>query len=97
MLEPDGETCPPHNIVANPDIDMLMSVHEWNTEPQICVIFGAEDVARYQFLCRARFKIGNRTFLGEGITEEQHISAVNGTIIHPNNVLLLSLTTSNHI
>ncbi|XP_013701043.1 uncharacterized protein LOC106404957 [Brassica napus] len=77
MLEPDGETCPPHNIVANPDIDMLMSVHEWNTEPQICVIFGAEDVARYQFLCRAPFKIGNRTFLGEGITEEQHISAVN--------------------
>ncbi|CAN7032660.1 unnamed protein product [Brassica oleracea var. botrytis] len=76
MLEPDGETSPPHNIVANADIDMLMSIHEWNTEPQLCLIFGAEDVARYQFICRAPFKIGNRTFLAEGITEEQHISAI---------------------
>ncbi|KAF2576449.1 hypothetical protein F2Q70_00005417 [Brassica cretica] len=76
MLEPDGETSPPHNIVANADIDMLMSIHEWNTEPQLCLIFGAEDVARYQFICRAPFKIGNRTFLAEGITGEQHISAI---------------------
>ncbi|KAF3513815.1 hypothetical protein F2Q69_00000633 [Brassica cretica] len=50
MLEPDGETSPPHNIVANADIDMLMSIHEWNTEPQLCLIFGAEDVASGQAL-----------------------------------------------
>ncbi|CAF1745401.1 hypothetical protein Bca4012_043833 [Brassica carinata] len=77
MVEPEGETGPPHNIVAKPDLEMVMSVHEWNTEPQLCVIFGAEDVAKYEFISRTPFKIGNRSFLGEGKTEEQHMSDIN--------------------
>ncbi|CAN7030277.1 unnamed protein product [Brassica rapa subsp. trilocularis] len=40
MLEPDGETSPPHTIRTNADIDMLMSIHEWNTEPKLCIVFG---------------------------------------------------------
>lgn len=31
MLEPDGETCPPHSILTTTDVEMLMSVHKWNT------------------------------------------------------------------
>ncbi|KAL0730052.1 hypothetical protein Bca4012_026145 [Brassica carinata] len=75
MLEPDGDTCAPHNGVA--DVEMLMSVHAWDTEPTLSVIFGAEDVTKYQFICRAPIKIGNRTFLGDGITEEEHMSTIN--------------------
>ncbi|KAL0731984.1 hypothetical protein Bca4012_028078 [Brassica carinata] len=57
---------------------MMMSVHEWTTEVTLCVTYGAEDVARYGFLCRAPFKIGQRTYLGEGVTEEQHLASING-------------------
>lgn len=79
MLEPDGDTCPPQNIESSADIEMLMSVHEWNTEPRLCVMFGAEDVARYQFVCRTPFKIGRWSFLSNGVTEEEHMALVRGT------------------
>ncbi|KAL0741015.1 hypothetical protein Bca4012_082528 [Brassica carinata] len=36
------------------------------------VTSGPELVAKYQFLCRSPFKIGDWSFLGEGVTEEQH-------------------------
>lgn len=78
MLEPDGETWPPHNLNSNADVDMMMSVHEWNVEPRLCVIFGAEDVATYQFRCRRPFTTGSSTFLAEGVTEEQHMALVLG-------------------
>ncbi|KAF3608893.1 hypothetical protein DY000_02047462 [Brassica cretica] len=80
MVEPEGQTSPPHNIVAKTDVEMLLRVHDWNTEPQLCVIFGAEAVAKYQCICRTPFKIGNRYFLGEGITEEQHMSSINDMV-----------------
>ncbi|CAN6970411.1 unnamed protein product [Brassica rapa subsp. trilocularis] len=55
---------------------MMISVHEWNTEPRLCVIFGAEEVATYQFRCRSPFTIGTRNFLADGVTEEQHEAVV---------------------
>ncbi|XP_018450294.2 uncharacterized protein LOC108821798 [Raphanus sativus] len=76
MLEPEGATSPPQNIVTNADVKMMICVHEWNTEPRLCVIFGAEDVATYQFRCRSPFAIGRRHFLGDGVTEEQHMALV---------------------
>lgn len=78
MLEPDGENCPPHTIRTNADIDMLMSVHEWNTEPKICILFGPQEVAKYHYICRSPFTIGRFSFLGEGVTEEQHLGRING-------------------
>ncbi|KAL0712698.1 hypothetical protein Bca4012_019676 [Brassica carinata] len=77
MLEPEGETWPPHNIVTKADVETMLSVHEWNTEPRLCIIYGAEEVATYQFRCRAPFTIGRFTFLGEGVTEEQHLAIIN--------------------
>lgn len=81
MLEPEGATSPPQNIVTNADVKMMICVHEWNTEPRLCVIFGAEDVATYQFRCRSPFAIGRRHFLGDGVTEEQHMALVLGIYI----------------
>lgn len=78
MLEPEGETLPPQNIFTTADVETMMSVHEWNTEPRICLIYGAEEVATYQFRCRAPFTIGRFTFLGEGMTEEEHLAMING-------------------
>lgn len=79
MVEPDGATNPPpQNILTTADVEMMICVHEWNTEPRLCVIFGAEEVATYQFRCRSPFTIGRRHFLGEGVSEEQHMAAILG-------------------
>ncbi|CAH8382653.1 unnamed protein product [Eruca vesicaria subsp. sativa] len=76
MLKPNGETWPPHNILTNADLDMMMTMHEGDVAPHICVIFGAEDVATFHFRCRAPFTIGTLNFLGEGGTEEEHMALV---------------------
>ncbi|CAH8332776.1 unnamed protein product [Eruca vesicaria subsp. sativa] len=76
MLEPDSDTCPPHKIVTNSDVEMVMSVQDFNTQPRLCIIFGAQDVSRYQFICREPFTIGAITFLGDGITKEEHLFAI---------------------
>lgn len=80
MVEEDGETSPPHIIRTNTDIDMLMSVHEWNTEPKLCIVIGPQEVAKYHYICRNPFSIGRLSFLGEGVTEEQHLARINGKI-----------------
>ncbi|KAH0904077.1 hypothetical protein HID58_043580 [Brassica napus] len=69
---------PTQNILTTAEVEMMICVHEWNTEPRLCVIFGAEEVATYQFRCRSPFTIGRRHFLGDGVTEEQHMAAVLG-------------------
>ncbi|KAG2298308.1 hypothetical protein Bca52824_034780 [Brassica carinata] len=76
VVAPDGDVIPPQNIFSNADIEMMMNMHEWNTEPKLCIIYGAEAVARYQFICRSPFTIGDRTFLGEGINEEDHLTSI---------------------
>ncbi|KAL0700790.1 hypothetical protein Bca4012_056912 [Brassica carinata] len=78
VVAPDGDVIPPQNIFSNADIEMMMNMHEWNTEPKLCIIYGAEAVARYQFICRSPFTIGDRTFLGEGINEEDHLTSIKG-------------------
>ncbi|CAN6882141.1 uncharacterized protein LOC125587842 [Brassica napus] len=80
LLEPDGETCPPHNIKTTSDIQLLLSVHSWNTDPTLCVIIGAEAVAKYDFICRAPFTIGAKKFLADGITEEEHLASIRDLI-----------------
>ncbi|CAF2083036.1 unnamed protein product [Brassica napus] len=48
------------------------------TEPVVYVTSGPEPVAKYQFLCRYPFTIGEKTYLEEGVTEEQHRQAIRG-------------------
>lgn len=76
---------------------MMICVHEWNTEPRLCVIFGAEDVATYQFRCRSPFTIGRRHFLDDSVTEEQHMAVVLGIHFFHftwNNTSLIEIETS---
>uniref|UniRef100_M4ENB8 Uncharacterized protein n=1 Tax=Brassica campestris TaxID=3711 RepID=M4ENB8_BRACM len=45
---------------------------------------GPEPVAKYQFLCRYPFTIGEKTYLEEGVTEEQHRQAIRDLVgAHP--------------
>ncbi|KAL0681539.1 hypothetical protein Bca4012_048386 [Brassica carinata] len=71
---------PPLNIVSNTNVEIMMGAHEWNTKPKLCLIIGAEEVARYQFVCRTTFTIGDRTFLTDGVSEEQHLVTINEII-----------------
>ncbi|CAH8384362.1 unnamed protein product [Eruca vesicaria subsp. sativa] len=63
-------------MLSTTDAELLMSVHEWNTYPELYLVFRAEDVAKYQFICRAPFTIGRFRFLGDGVTEEQHMATI---------------------
>lgn len=58
MAGPDEDTIPPQNVDTNVDVEIAMGVHQWNTEPKLCVIIGAEEVARYQSICRTTFTVG---------------------------------------
>lgn len=72
MLLPETGHSQPTNIATNHDVEVMMGVHEWTNELTLCVVHGALNVAKYQFICRSPFKIGERLFLGVGVTEEQH-------------------------
>nr|VDD03474.1 unnamed protein product [Brassica rapa] len=62
----------------------LRTLSEQTENPDFAEIFrvqtrsssGPEPVAKYQFLCRYPFTIGEKTYLEEGVTEEQHRQAI---------------------
>lgn len=78
MLDPEGPRTPPITLATDKDVETMLSVTEYMTEKVMYVTSGPELVAKYQFLCRTLFKIGERSFLGEGVTEEQHHQAIKG-------------------
>lgn len=78
MIQPPHDDVTPINIDNNEDIEAMMSVVEWTNEVHICVTYGAMNVAKYQFLCRTPFEIGDYKFLTDGVTEEEHMAAVIG-------------------
>ncbi|CAN6924700.1 unnamed protein product [Brassica oleracea] len=87
MLIPDGNKTPPITILKTPDVQVMMAVRAWFADLTLCVTIGAEDVARYQFFCRADFnfgyssyKFGNGNedpsfegFLGEAVVASQAV------------------------
>ncbi|KAL0702007.1 hypothetical protein Bca4012_058129 [Brassica carinata] len=72
MRLPEASRTPPINLTCDKDVEILASVREYMTEPVIYVTSGPEPVAKYQFLCRYPFNIDDKTYLAEGVTEEQH-------------------------
>ncbi|KAL0716908.1 hypothetical protein Bca4012_066230 [Brassica carinata] len=76
MIHPADAEVTPINIASTEDLEAMMSVHEWTNEVYICVTCGAMNVAKYQFLCRTPFEIGDKKFLFDGVTEEEHMAAV---------------------
>lgn len=79
MLLPEGARTPPITLANERGVETMLSVREYMSQPVIYVTSGPELVAKYQFLCRSPFKIGDRSFLGEGVTEEQHHQAIKGS------------------
>ncbi|CAG7878668.1 unnamed protein product [Brassica rapa] len=79
MLLPEGRRTPPVTLATDKDVETMLSVREYMTQPVMYVTSGPELVAKYQFLCRSPFKIGERSFLGEGVTEEEHHQAIKGS------------------
>lgn len=79
MLNPEGPRTPPITLATDKDVETMLSVTDFMTQKVMYVTSGPELVAKYQFFCRAPFKIGERSFLGEGVTEEQHHQAIKGS------------------
>lgn len=78
MLAPEGPTTPPVTMITNKDVEILASVTDYMTDPVLYVTSGPELVAKYQFFCRTPFTIGDKTYLEDGVTEEQHRQAIRG-------------------
>ncbi|XP_009123356.2 uncharacterized protein LOC103848151 [Brassica rapa] len=76
MLVPDGPTTPPITLVSNKDVKIMASVFDYMAYPVLYVTSGPELVAKYQFFCRTPFSIDEKTYLEEGVTEEQHRQAI---------------------
>ncbi|KAF2531123.1 hypothetical protein F2Q70_00030716 [Brassica cretica] len=62
MLIPDGSKTPPITILQTLDVQVMMGVRAWFADLALFVTIGAEDVARYQFFCRADFNIGSSSY-----------------------------------
>lgn len=78
MLLPDGPITPPINLLTDKDLEMTTSMRDYMIEPVVYVTCGPEQVAKYQFACRSPFTVGDKTYLQEGVTEEQHREAIKG-------------------
>ncbi|CAF1717276.1 hypothetical protein Bca4012_041683 [Brassica carinata] len=76
ILLPYGSKSAPTNVLTGEDVELMMSVQEWTNDVQLCVTFGATNVAKYQFLCKEPFTIDGTTFFSDGVTEEEHIAAI---------------------
>lgn len=78
MISPEGAWSPPITLSIDKVVETMLSVREYMTEPVTYVTSGPELVAKYEFLCRTPFTVGERSVLGEGITEKQHHASIKG-------------------
>ncbi|CAF2042974.1 unnamed protein product [Brassica napus] len=80
MVQDDPSAHAPITLLTSEDIEIMMSVKEWKNEVVTCVTYGALNIAKYQFLCRSPFTIGDTTYLADGITEEVHCRMINSMV-----------------
>ncbi|KAF3593015.1 hypothetical protein DY000_02023365 [Brassica cretica] len=79
MLIPDGSKTPPITILQTLDVQVMMAVRAWFADLALFVTIGAEDVARYQFFCRADFNIGSSSYkFGNGNEDPSFEGLKNG-------------------
>ncbi|CAN7021445.1 unnamed protein product [Brassica rapa subsp. trilocularis] len=76
MNVPDGPKTPPITLSCDKDVEILTSVRDYMSEAVLYVTSGPELVARYEFLRRSPFTIGDTTYLEEGVSEAQHRQAI---------------------
>ncbi|KAF2538237.1 hypothetical protein F2Q68_00022940 [Brassica cretica] len=80
MLHGIPSNSQPGNIVTYDDVEVVMSVQEWTNGVQLCNTYGARNVAKYQFLCRTPFNIGDVKYLDGSVTEEEHFVSLRGLV-----------------
>lgn len=78
MLDGVSANPQPANILDSDDVEAVMSVLEWTNGIQLSIIIGVSNVAKYQFLCRTPFRIGDVRYLDGRATEDDHISSLRG-------------------
>lgn len=78
MQLPDAGTTAPITLLCDSDIETMANLREYMSDAYLFVTTGAEPVAKYQFQRRYPFTIGDKTFLQEGVTEEQHQQDIKG-------------------
>ncbi|KAH0923179.1 LOW QUALITY PROTEIN: hypothetical protein HID58_023197 [Brassica napus] len=78
MLHGIQSTKQPSNIVTSDNVAFVMS--NGQTESNIFYTIGARNVAKYQFLCRTPFNIGDFRFLDGSVTEEDHFASLRGLV-----------------
>ncbi|KAF2531068.1 hypothetical protein F2Q70_00031050 [Brassica cretica] len=76
MLVPDGTKTLPITLSCDKDVEILTSVRDYMSEAVLYVTSGPELVAKYEFLRRSPFIIGDTTYLEEGVSEAQHRQAI---------------------
>ncbi|KAH0868661.1 hypothetical protein HID58_075683 [Brassica napus] len=76
MLVPDGTKTLPITLSCDKDVEILTSVRDYMSEAVLYVTSGPELVAKYEFLLRSPFTIGDTTYLEEGVSEAQHRQAI---------------------
>ena len=81
MLLPDGPRTPLTTLLVDKDVETMTSVSDYMTEVFLYVTSGPEHVAKYHFQRRYPFTIGEKNFLQEGVTEEQHQEDIKGSLL----------------
>ncbi|KAL0742560.1 hypothetical protein Bca4012_084073 [Brassica carinata] len=76
MLAPEDPTAAPITLMSDKDVEIMTSVTDYMLEAVLFVTSGPEQVAKYDFFCRTPFTVDGKTYLGEGVTEEQHRQAI---------------------
>lgn len=87
MVKEDSSTNAPLTLSTSEDIEIMMSVKEWKNEVHICVTCGALNIAKFQFLCRTPFTIGDITYLTDGVKDDGHSTLTNGNFFYAKNSL----------
>ncbi|KAF3566884.1 hypothetical protein DY000_02019258 [Brassica cretica] len=80
MLHGIPSNSQPANIVTSDEVEVVMSVQEWTNGVQLCNTYGARNVAKYQFLCRTPFNIGDVKYLDGSVTGEEHFASLRGLV-----------------
>lgn len=78
MLQGIASNSQPANIITSEDVEVVMSVQEWTKGVLLCITYGSLNVARYEFLCRTPFIVGNTTYLDGSVSEEVHVANIKG-------------------
>ncbi|KAH0904058.1 hypothetical protein HID58_043561 [Brassica napus] len=82
MLVPDGSKVPPITLFNDKDVEIMTSVRDYMSEAVLYVTSGPGLVAKYQFFGRSPFTINDKTYLEEGITEDQHRQAIQSSMVY---------------